>query len=126
MRRTLRCLAPLGFVLAFSGCALEAPSSDPGAGNDSLLSVDIPEGFTFATSRPLSLRADMSAEAKSRTLAEVRLEDGSLIYRGPLVSPASVHVPVGTENLQFGLRGPDGNRDLTVAIEGDEAVVRGQ
>ena len=116
----------LASAFAFAGCAVEAPNSDPGAGNDPLLSVDIPEGFTFATSRPLSLRVEMPAEELGRSLAEVRLADGALVYRGPLLSPASIHVPVGTETLQVGLRGPDGSRELTVSVEGDEAVVRGQ
>ena len=116
----------LAVLLALAGCVVEDSNLAPGAGDDPLLSVDIPEGFTFATSRPLSLRAEMPAEELGRNLAEVRLADGALVYRGPLLSPASIHVPVGTETLQVGLRGPDGSRELTVSVEGDEAVVRGQ
>jgi hypothetical protein len=99
------------------GSESEAPVAD------SLLEVEIPEDFTFATSRGLTVRATGDAAAIAETLAEVRLADGELVHRGPLTSAIELAVPTAASQLSITLRSARGERTLTVPVSGPEAVV---
>jgi hypothetical protein len=112
-------VAGLGASLA--GCAVGSEGEAPVA--DSLLEVEIPEDFTFATSRGLTVRATGDAAAIAETLAEVRLADGELIHRGPLTSAVELAVPTAASQLSITLRSARGERTLTVPVSGPEAVV---
>lgn len=115
-------LSSVALVGALAGCA---PGEGPSAPQEasSLLDVQIPEDFTFATSRGLSVRATGDAVRIADTLAEVRLANGELVHKGPLTSPVELAVPTAAEVLQVTLRSPDGERVVEVAANGPEAVV---
>jgi len=103
------------------GCAVGGEQEAPVA--DSLLEVEIPEDFTFATSRGLTVRASGEASVVAGTLAEIRLADGELIHRGPLTSAVELAVPTAASQLSITLRSARGERTLTVPVAGPEAVV---
>jgi hypothetical protein len=106
---------------SLAGCAVGNESEAPVA--DSLLEVEIPEDFTFATSRGLTVRATGDASVIAETLAEIRLADGELIHRGPLSSAVELAVPTAAQRLQITLRSARGERTLEVPVVGPEAVV---
>ena len=108
-------------ALMLSGCA-------PGSGEEapsptSLLDVEIPADFTFATTKGLTVRGEGDATKLASTLAEVRLPNGELLHRGPLSMAIALAVPTAAQTLTVVLRGPDGERTETVAATGAEAVV---
>ncbi len=108
-------------VAGLAGCAVGAPGEAPQA--DSLLEVEIPADFTFATSRGLTVRASGDAQAIAATLAEVRLPGGDLVHRGPLTSPVELAIPTAAGALEVTLRSARGERTVQVPVAGPEAVV---
>ena len=120
-QRTLHRLLPLGLGLALAGCAVGGTEEAPVA--DSLLEVEIPGDFTFATSRGLTVRATGDADAIAGTLAEIRLAGGELIHRGPLTSAVELAVPTAATGLEVTLRSARGERTLQVPVSGPEATI---
>ena len=120
--RRWSCVGAAGVVaVVFGGCA-------PGGGEElqaptSLLDVQIPEDFTFATTKGLTVRGEGDATKLAATLAEVRLPNGELLHRGPLSMAIALAVPTAAQTLTVVLRGPDGERTETVSATGTEAVV---
>jgi hypothetical protein len=115
-------IVAMGLLSAgMTACAVGGESEAPVA--DSLLEVQIPEDFTFATSRGLTVRATGDASVIAETLAEVRLADGELVHRGPLTSAIELAVPTAAERLSITLRSARGERTLEVPVAGPEAVI---
>ncbi len=114
-------LAALGLPFMLAGCAVGGSDEAPAAG--SLLEVEIPADFTFATSRGLTVRAAGDAQVVASTLAEVRLAGGELIHRGPLTSPVELAIPTAATALEVTLRSAQGERTVQVPVRGAEAVV---
>jgi hypothetical protein len=108
-------------VLMLSGCA--PGSGEEAASPTSLLDVEIPADFTFATTKGLTVRGEGDATRLAATLAEVRLPNGELLHRGPLSLAIELAIPTAAETLTVVLRGPDGERTETVSARGAEAVV---
>ncbi len=69
-------------LMALAACGTEAPSGS----QDPLRQVEIPEGFTFQTTRALTLtlQAGLTALPAGGVLS-IRRADGALIYSGALV-----------------------------------------
>lgn len=107
------------FLVGLTACAAEEGKSAPG----SLLEVDIPENFTFATSRGLRVRAEGSAAAIADTLAELRLVSGEMVYRGPLVSAVELAIPTAADRLHVTLRTAQNERQLEVPVTGADIVL---
>lgn len=107
------------FWVGLTACAAEEGKSAPG----SLLEVDIPENFTFATSRGLRVRAEGSATAIADTLAELRLVSGEMVYRGPLVSAVELAIPTAADRLHVTLRTAQNERQLEVPVTGADIVL---
>jgi hypothetical protein len=107
--------------MLLAGCAVGGSDEAPAA--DSLLEVEIPADFTFATSRGLTVRAAGDAQVVAATLAEVRLAGGELIHRGPLTSPVELAIPTAATGLEVTLRSARGERTVQVPVRGAEAVV---
>lgn len=104
-----------------AGCAVSGP--EEARAPSSLLEVEIPEDFTFATARPLAVRAEGDAALIADTLADVRLPSGDLVHRGPLALAVELSIPTAVEHLAVTLRSPAGERTLEVPVNGAEAVV---
>jgi hypothetical protein len=113
--------ASSALVLLLAGCAPGGAEESPSP--TSLLDVQIPEDFTFATTKGLTVRGSGDATRLASTLAEVRLPSGELLHRGPLSMAIELAVPTAAETLTVVLRGPDGERTETVSARGAEAVV---
>ncbi len=100
----------LGLGLA-TGCAVsEAPLDQPA--ND-LASVQIPEGFDFATTRGVQL----TAAVQPGTMMEVALPSGAVLYRGP--APASglgLSVPSKDTTLHIKATHDGVSKDVQVAV----------
>ncbi len=109
--------ASSALVLLLAGCA--PGGAEESSSPTSLLDVQIPEDFTFATTKGLTVRGSGDATR----LAEVRLPNGELLHRGPLSMAIELAVPTAAETLTVVLRGPDGERTETVSARGAEAVV---
>jgi len=121
MMMNRRWIAAALVAFGAAACAVGEQAEAPVA--DSLLEVEIPEDFTFATSRGLTVRATGDASVITETLAEIRLADGELVHRGPLSSAVELAVPTAAERLSITLRSARGERTLEVPVAGPEAVV---
>jgi hypothetical protein len=106
-----------------SGCIV-IPEEAREAERAELFEVEIPEDFTFATAKGVTVRVEGEASRVKATLAEVRLPSGELIHKGPLSSPVELAVPVSVASLSVTLRSQAGEKTLEVPVQGAEARVR--
>ena len=116
-------------AIAAAGCA-EMPTEDgldPTSG-PTLRDIEIPEDFTFATSRGVTLSVQVEDTAISAPMAamEVALPSGAVIYRGPLAkgTPLNVDLSVPTKDTQLKLKLKSDSQTLEaeVAIADARAV----
>ena len=109
-----------GAVLWLLIAACERPASSK------LKDVQVPEGFTFQTSRSVVLGISAPAAMGSGTL-EVARADGRLLYRGSLSSaPLKVRLglPTGESALTATLVTADGKRHIkTFPVVSDTATL---
>jgi hypothetical protein len=109
------------FLLGLSACA-------PGAGESlqgpqSLDEVQIPEDFTFATTKGMTLRAEGEPAQLAAIQSEVRLPNGELIHRGPLTPSLRLAIPAAVDSLNVTLRDANGERTVQVATTAGEGLV---
>lgn len=102
------------FLAAAPGCA-------PGSGEEApsgarLGSVQVPEGFDFATQREVALVLPEGSFAWSGALLEVNLPAGDRIYTGPVTAGAELRFPLATAVDELWVRVRTAERDETLEV----------
>lgn len=119
--KTLTCAASAALLaVGLVGCA---PESGANRTDGTLFEVGIPADFTFATTQGLTVVGAGDPAALGETLAEIRLADGSLVHRGPLVTPVQLSIPTAVQSLQVTLRSNTNEAVLDVPVVDGQAVV---
>lgn len=102
------------------GCNVGGPDQ---TSETSLLDVQIPEDFTFATTKGLTLTALGDPVALRETLAEIRLASGELVHKGALAVPVELAIPRATQSLQVTLRSNTNESVVLVPVVDGRAVI---
>lgn len=103
-------LATAGFALALAGCG----TAEPVGGADPLRAVEIPEGFTFATTQALTVTVHAGVTViPSGGKLVISRRGGAVVYSGALLPdrPLSLELMV-----------PTADRDLVVKLEAEHAT----
>lgn len=120
MKRLITGAAGALLATGLLGCNVGGPEQ---ASETSLLDVQIPEDFTFATTKGLTVTAHGDPAALRETLAEIRLASGELVHQGALVVPVELAIPRVTQNLQVTLRSNTSESVVLVPVVNGRAVI---
>jgi len=111
-----------GALLACGLMGCEAGGEDQ-ASERTLFETQIPEDFTFATTKGLTVTAEGDPAGIAQTLAEIRIGDGELVHRGPLLAPVQLAIPLSVESLQVTLRSNTHESVVDVPVVHGRAVI---
>ena len=113
-------------LMSVLGCAQGTGEGNTPEQPQSLRDVQIPQDFTFATSRAVSVTVSANAEtlgAETGAL-EVARADGRVLYRGPLSvsQPLSLNLSVPTKDdvvkLRLSANGQEHTADVSLGANG--------
>lgn len=107
-------------VCGLAGCAA---GGEDQASERTLFDTQIPEDFTFATTKGLTVTADGDPAGIAQTLAEIRIGDGELVHRGPLLAPVQLAIPRSVDTLQVTLRSNTYESVVEVPVVDGRAVI---
>jgi len=130
----MRKIIPTGLIHALAGAALISVVGCAQQGGEpnnpeqptSLRDVEIPEDFTFATSRGVALTVEANQDtlgAASGAL-EIARTDGRVLYRGPLSAgtPLTLNLAVPTKDdalkLKLSANGQEHNAEVAINADG--------
>ena len=122
----MRTFSKQGFFTAIAATAIlalgavgcdQAPTGEQVDEPKTLREVDVPEDFTFATSRGVSLTVAANADnmGVDTGALEVQRADGRVLYRGPLSSSQPL-------NLKLALPTKDNTVKLKLSANGTEQI----
>lgn len=112
-------------LVSVVGCAQQGTETSNPEQPQSLRDVQIPEDFTFATSRgvALTVAADEASIGAPSAALEVARADGRVLYRGPIAAgtPLNLNLAVPTKDnaLKLKLNANGTERTAEVAISED-------
>ncbi len=102
------------------GCAA---GGEDQASEQTLFDTQIPGDFTFATTKGLTVTAQGDPAGIAQTLAEIRIGDGELVHRGPLLAPVQLAIPRSVDSLQVTLRSNTHESVVDVPVVHGRAVI---
>lgn len=113
-------------LVSVVGCAQQAGDANTPDQPQTLRDVEIPEDFTFATSRgvALTVAANEATIGAPTAALEVARADGRVLYRGPLSvgSPLTLNLAVPTKDdslkLKLSANGQEHNADVVINADG--------
>lgn len=115
--------ASIALIALLGACA-----DGTGSPAKSLGEVEVPQTFTFATSRPVELEVVASHDAIGRDVGalEVTRTDGRVLFKGPLRADQpvtlNVSVPQKDDSINLTLINNDARNSATVDVTGGRAA----